>query len=117
MDAEEADGTLRDVYTETEGLPMDDVAGAPSATITTTNDCSINGCGFAVGNQIRVKSNVADHDTFITAIAVNGNKVDITLNAAQAVSTGVKLILRNDTRALKIRPEFKILTVVPAPRS
>ena len=115
MDAEEADGTLKDLYTETEGLAMDDVAGAPSNTITTTNDCSINGCGFAVGNQIRVKSNVADHDTFITAIAVNGNKVDITLNANQAVSTGVKLLLRNDTRALKIRPEFKVLTVAPPP--
>ena len=113
MTAQELNGTHVDIVTDTEGLSLADVTGAPSATLTTTNDIRLNACGFAVGNQITIKSNVADLNTFITAIAANGNKLDITLNAAQAVSTGVKIIVRNDSRALKVRPEFRVLSISP----
>jgi hypothetical protein len=116
MIARERDGTNIDITDATVGLDCADVAGAPNATLTTTNGIALNACGFAVGNEVVIKSNVADHNTHITAIAPNGGdatKLDITLNSTQAVSTGVKVVLRNDTRALKVRPEFRVLSISP----
>ena len=95
------------------GIPCDDIAGAPSATLTTTADILINETGFAVGNQVTISSNVADLTTTITAMAENANKVEFTLANNQAISTGVHIKVRGDTRAMKVRPEFRLLSVAP----
>lgn len=118
LNAQEANGTHVDIVSATEGLSLANVTVAPNTVLTTSNAIALNSCGFCVGNQISITSNVAVHNTFITAIAPNGGdatKLDITLNAAQAVSTGVKIIVRGDTRALKVRPQFRVLTVAPPP--
>jgi len=110
MMAHEASGTHRNLVDS--GLQFADQAGA-STTITTANDIKINSTGFAVGNQVVVESNIAANNTTITAIAVNGAKVDITLANSQAISTGLVLKVRSDTRAMKVRPEFRLLSIAP----
>jgi hypothetical protein len=115
MDAIKSDGTAVDLYDATGGIACQDLAGA-GFNLRTTDHTDFNSLGLAVGNQITVKSNVADLDTTINAIAdVGGGELQITLANQQAISTGNKIILRGDTRALKIRPEFKVLTVAPPP--
>jgi hypothetical protein len=116
MTSKDDSGNTKDPFVN--GIAVDDVAGAPSATLTTTADYGINGCALAVGNQVTITSNVADGNTTITAIAPNaGNakKLDITLANQQAISSGIEVKLRGETRALKVRPEFKILSIAPPP--
>ena len=115
MDAVKTDGSTVDLYTATEGLSCDNLA-APSFNLRTSDFSDFNSTGLAVGNQVTITSNVADLNTTINAIQdVGGGEIQFTLAAQQATSNGIKIFLRNDTRALKIRPEFKILTVAPPP--
>ena len=87
-----------------------------SFNLRTSDFSDFNSTGLAVGNQVTITSNVADLNTTINAIQdVGGGEIQFTLAAQQATSNGIKIVLRNDTRALKIRPEFKILTVAPPP--
>ena len=109
----EASGATKDLFVN--GFGCADLAAA-GTTITTSNAVSINGCGLAVGNQVVISSNVADLNTTIASIAANAGdatKLDITLADQQAISTGLTIKLRGETRALKVRPEFKILTIAP----
>jgi len=112
---EATDGTAGTVDLVTTGITVNDLAGAGTV-LTTTNAMTVNGCGLAVGNQVVTTSNVADGNTTIAALSPNGGdatKLDITLTNAQAISTGIRVKVRNDTRALKVRPEFKVLSVAP----
>ncbi len=109
------DGTDGTVDVVTTGLTVNDLAGAGTV-LTTTNAMSVNGCALAVGNQVEITSNVAALNTTIASIAPNGGdatKLDITLANAQAISTGIRVKVRGDTRALKVRPEFRVLSVAP----
>ncbi len=94
------------------GLPCDDLAGAGTV-ITTTANIGINDCGFSVGNQVTISSNVADLETTIASMAENAGKVEITLANQQAISTGIHIKVRADTRAMKVRPEFRLLSIAP----
>ncbi len=79
MDAIKSDGTAVDLYDATGGIACQDLAGA-GFNLRTTDHTDFNSLGLAVGNQITVKSNVADLETTINAIAdVGGGELQITL--------------------------------------
>tara|TARA_Y100000114_G_C11761942_1_gene330292 strand:+ start:549 stop:2081 length:1533 start_codon:yes stop_codon:yes gene_type:complete len=112
MSAEKGDGTLVKL---SDGVDFQDLAGAGFNLRTKVADAfTINKLGFAVGNNITVSSNVADLETTINAITdVGGGEIQITLAAQQAISTGIKVKIAQDNRALKVRPEFRVLSVAP----
>ena len=96
-----------------DGIPCNDLAGA-GFNVRATGDFTINGTGLAVGNEVTISSNVADLNTTINAIAdVGANEIQFTLAAEQAISTGIRIKLRSDNRALKVRPEFRVLSIAP----
>lgn len=113
MTSKDDSGNTKDPFVN--GIAVNDLAAA-GTTLTTTADYGINGCALAVGNQVTITSNVADGNTTITAIAPNAGdakKLDITLADPQAISTGIEVKLRGETRALKVRPEFRLLSIAP----
>ena len=110
MSAVETDGSQ---HLLTTGISCQDLAGA-GFNLRTTNSFTIQGTGFAVGNQVTISSNVADLNTTINAIQdVGGGEIQFTLADQHAISTGNVIKIRNDTRALKVRPEFRVLSVAP----
>ena len=112
MTSKDDSGNTADPFVN--GIACGDLA-APGFGLQTNNDFGINGCALAVGNQVTISSNIADLETTINAIAPNGKKLDITLAAQHGASTGNVIKLRGETRALKVRPEFKILSIAPPP--
>lgn len=113
MTSKDDSGNTKDPFVN--GIAVADLVAA-GTTLTTTADYGINGCALAVGNQVEVTSNVAALNTTIAAIApntVDAKKLDITLADQQAASTGIEIKLRGETRALKIRPEFRLLSIAP----
>tara|TARA_Y100001937_G_scaffold97290_1_gene132484 strand:+ start:3397 stop:4929 length:1533 start_codon:yes stop_codon:yes gene_type:complete len=115
MSAEKSDGSK---YLLTDGVECQDTAGATFNIRTKAADSiTINKCGFAVGNQVAVTSNIATVNTTINAIQdVGGGETQFTLaDQIGGVATGVKIQVRGDTRALKVRPQFRVLTVAPPP--
>ncbi len=116
MSAEKADGVK---VLLTDGVECQDTAGATFNIRTKAADAyTENKLGFSVGNQVKITSNIAALDTVINAIddSVGGGEIQLTLAAqVSGVATGVKVLLRGDTRALKVRPQFRVLTVAPPP--
>ena len=113
MTSKDDSGNTADPFVN--GIAVADLAAA-GTTLTTSADYGINGCALAVGNQVTITSNVADLNTTITAIAANAGdakKLDITVADQQAISTGIAVKLRGETRALKVRPEFRLLSIAP----
>tara|TARA_R100000353_G_scaffold163497_1_gene123995 strand:+ start:1601 stop:3133 length:1533 start_codon:yes stop_codon:yes gene_type:complete len=113
MTSKDDSGNTKDPFVN--GIACADLAAAGTV-VTTSADYGINGCALAVGNQVEVTSNVATLNTTITAIAANAGspkKLDITLADQQAISTGIAVKLRGETRALKVRPEFRLLSIAP----
>jgi hypothetical protein len=114
MSAEKGDGTR---VLLSDGVECQDLAGAGFNIRTKPADAyTINSCGFAVGNNVRITSNIADHDTTINAIQdLGGGEIQLTLATQQGISTGIKATIVQDNRALKVRPEFRVLSVAPPP--
>jgi hypothetical protein len=87
--------------------------------ITSTANCSINDCGFAVGNSITIMSTevAAGETKTITAIELVGSACKISFGGAQGAlggaRTGVKVKHAADTRAYKVKPEFRVVSVQP----
>ena len=96
------------------GIACNDLAGAGFNIRATAPFSSINGTGFAVGNTVTVSSNIADNDTVINAIQdLGAGEIQFTLAAQQGISTGIVIKARGDNRALKVRPELRVLSVAP----
>ena len=81
---------------------------------------NIEACGFAVGNVVNLDGDVgagvvslATNRT-ITAMTVAGNDVQVTFNgAAVAASNDNSMRLATINRAAKVRPQFRIVSVIP----
>ncbi len=124
MTSKDDSGNTKDPFVN--GIKCADAAGA-ATTFTTAADATpahpssgdygINGCALAVGNQVTITSNLAAINTTVTAIVPNGadaKKLDITVAVGVAgAATGIEIKLRGETRALKIRPEFRLLSIAP----
>jgi len=85
--------------------------------VTTTEDCTVNDCGLAVGNNITIMS---DEDKPglsrpITVIEASGSKVKITFSGANLGGARTKVLVRHsgDTRAYQVKPEFRVVSVQP----
>lgn len=120
MDAVKADGTAVAIAPGTargSGIAFAD--GQSGANMISTDDFSISDCGVAVGNQVDLYYDDGAEkvlSTTITAIAANTTKVQFTLaDAMPGGTTGKSLVLRGDTRALQIKPEFRVLSIAPPP--
>ena len=114
--AKDESGVFHDI-TEA-GLPCADIAAGAVNTITTTDDFQLNAVGLCVDNKIEIFTTVTPdgHSRTITGLVKNGDKVDITFNGTAIGNTaGVVVKFQSDTRALKVRPEFKVLSVAPPP--
>ena len=96
------------------GIACNDLAGAGFNIRATAPYSSINGTGFAVGNTVTVSSNIADNETTINAIQdLGAGEIQFTLAAQQGISTGIVIKARGDNRALKVRPELRVLSIAP----
>ena len=119
LTAKDESGVHYDI-TET-ALDMGTTPAAPAVAgnvITTAEDFEINAFGFCVDNKVILTEagNPVAVRT-ITAIAKNGDKIDVTVDGPVIpVATAVTMKLSADTRALKVRPEFKVLSIAPPPQ-
>ena len=118
LDAVEDDGSVKNISPSAargSGIPFPD--GQSGANIICTNDMKVKNTGMAVGNLVKVYYNDGgdqELDTSITALADNGGKVQFTLaDAVPGGTTAKSMILRSDTRALQVKPEFRVLSVAP----
>jgi hypothetical protein len=112
--AVKSDGTTIDISAGgSNGIDIPN--GQAGANILSTDDFTVEECGFSVGNLVEITSSAATVDTSITALQDNGGKIQFTL--ADAVPndgrTGIKIKLRTDTRSAKCRPQFRVLSVAP----
>lgn len=87
--------------------------------IVSTQNCSVNDCGFAVGNNIQIMSaedNAGETKT-ITAIELDGSACKISFGGAQGAlagaRTGIRVKHAADTRAYQVKPEFRVVSVQP----
>lgn len=119
MNGTNTDGSQIDVVTAGgAGFAIQD--NQAGANIIGTNDCAVSECGLAVGNNISVRYIDAGaapqtHACTITAMADAGGKVQLTVNPAVPAGnkTVVNAILASDSRALRVRPQFRLLQVAP----
>lgn len=118
LNGQETDGTVVDLVTSTEGLEIKD--NQAGANIVTENNCKAEQSGLAIGNQITVNYIDAGaapqtHDCTITGLQDNGGDLQITIDPVLAAGnkTATKVFLRGDTRALRVRPQFRMVTVAP----
>ena len=81
---------------------------------------SIANCGFAVGNKINLDGDIGAGvvnlatGREITAMAVNGNDIDVTFDgAAVAASTDNSMRLASVNKSCSIRPQFRVVSVAP----
>ena len=84
--------------------------------ITSTQNCAVHNCGFAVGNSIQIMSD-EDNDgeaRTITAIELDGSACKISFSGALAgARTVVRVKHAADTRAYTVKPEFRVVSVQP----
>jgi len=119
MNGQQVDGTKIDIVDQSgDGLPIQD--NSAGANIDSTNDQTVQYSGFAIGNQVVV--NYVDnagapqtHNSTIVGLSRAANKLRTTL--ADAVPAGnktaVKMFLRGETRALRVRPQLRVVSVAP----
>lgn len=97
-------------------LKCRDEGGAYQA-VRTDQDLAIEKCGFSVGNKITIfdSNNAGGEERTITAIAVAGStKCEITFDGAQlAAATDISVKLTSVSRAAKIKPQFRVVSVAP----
>jgi hypothetical protein len=90
--------------------------GGARATIQTDQDLLIEKSGFAKGNKITIfdSNNVNGIAKTIDSIRQNGNKMEITVEGANmAAATDITVKLTSVSRAAKIKPQFRIVSVAP----
>tara|TARA_R100001163_G_C5060674_1_gene197508 strand:+ start:537 stop:2081 length:1545 start_codon:yes stop_codon:yes gene_type:complete len=89
--------------------------GANYQSIRTDKDVTIEKLGLSVGNSIEITDNNGSFTRNITTLAVsNTTKVEITFDGAQrAAGTGITVHLASISRAAKIKPQFRIVSVAP----
>ena len=115
MNATLTDGTVVDLIDrDADGLSIE----LDGTDLTTTSDVSVGDCGLAVGNSVFLSYTLLgpqEMTTTIISLTVSGSKVVIGIAAAvpAAGSTAIKIYLNNDTRALRIRPQFRLVQVAP----
>jgi len=119
MNGAQVDGTEINVVTS--GLACETVGGAATSTLKTDVDASIANCGLAVGNVCTISwtgvggSPVTSKIVSITN-SVTPNRLEIEFEGAAifpATGTDPKIVLAADTRALRIRPQFRLVQVAP----
>ena len=109
------DGTVVDLIDrDGDGLSIE----LDGTDLTTTSDVTVGDCGLVVGNSVFLSYTLLgpqEMTTTIISLSVSGSKVVIGIAAAvpAAGSTAIKIYLNNDTRALRIRPQFRLVQVAP----
>jgi hypothetical protein len=101
--------------TRTQCIKCRDEGGA-RATIRTDQDLTVEKCGFAKGNKITIfdSNNVNGVEKTIDSIAAAGSKVEITVEGANmAAATDITVKLTSVSRAAKIKPQFRVVSVAP----
>jgi hypothetical protein len=115
INAIDATSTEKDISFDGGGLEIAD--GQAGANILTTNDITVENCGFSVGNLVKIRSaeGLDSTDNVITAITDNGGKVQFTISGTPvpATQTGINIRLRTDDRKARVRPQFRVLSVAP----
>ncbi len=118
LNGKETDGTEIDLVTSTEGLEIKD--NQAGANIISENNCVADQSGLAIGNQIVINYKDAvgadqTHDCSITGLQDNGGDLQLTVTPVVPAGnkTVTKVFLRGDTRALKVRPQFRMVSVAP----
>ncbi len=122
--ASATDGTEYEIGpSSTTGIAMaDNATGGALLTIPTSLDfSSVEDCGLAIGNTIRIGLSGSPDitDAVVTGLAINASKLDITFTSAgtpAGVPTGatnVVVRLVGDTRSCLVRPQFRVLSVAP----
>ena len=115
MNATLTDGTVVDLIDrDGDGLSIE----LDGTDLTTTSDVSVGDCGLAVGNSVFLSYTLVgpqELTTTITSLTVSAGKVVIGIAAAvpAAGSVEIQIYLNNDTRALRIRPQFRLVQVAP----
>jgi hypothetical protein len=114
----ESDGTVIDLTTDGEGLDIKD--NQAGANIVSENNCDAEDSGLAIGNKIAINYIDAGaapqtHTCTITGMQDNGGDLQLTIDPVLPAGnkTATKVQLSGDTRALKVRPQFRIVTVAP----
>jgi len=100
-----------------QGIAFADMNNTATATSSTAFSDPVRDCGLAIGNKLSFRNGTGAQFAIrtITAMAAAGDKVVLTLDSATTGGnqTGVVASLPNDTRAYKVEPEFRVLTVAP----
>ena len=122
LNGAQSDGTRIDLVDTTgDGLGIaDNQAGL---NIVSSVNTTVADSGLAIGNEIAIHYVDAGaapqiHNSTITGLQQNGGdpaKLQITIADALAAGnkTVTKVFYRTDTRALKVRPQFRLLAVAP----
>ncbi len=86
----------------------------------TLEACTLENCGFAVGNVIDIDGDVGagvvrlQTGNSITNMVQNGANVDVTFNGPGiAASTDNSMKLTSVNKSAKVRPQFRIVSVIP----
>lgn len=118
MLGQEADGTSIDLTGAGEGLEIKD--NQAGANIVSENNCKAEQSGFAIGNKIAINYIDAGaapqiHTCTITGMQDNAGDLQLTIDPVLPAGnkTATKVILSGDTRALKVRPQLRVVTVAP----
>jgi hypothetical protein len=118
MLGQEADGSSVDLTTAGEGLEIKD--NQAGANIVSENNCKAEQSGFAIGNKIAIDYIDAGaapqvHTCTITGMQDNGGDLQLTIDPVLPAGnkTATKVLLSIDTRSLKVRPQFRVVTVAP----
>ena len=100
------------------GIKCQDNGGLTSVFV--VEAVTIENCGLAVGNKVTISGDqgagVVDTATnrTITAMAVAGANVNVTIDGAQvAASTTNSIRLASVDRSAKVRPQFRVVSVAP----
>ena len=123
LNGQQSDGTRIDLVDQTgNGLAIaDDQAGV---NIVSSVNCVVKDCGLAIGNEIQINYKDAGavdqvHNTTIAGLLQNvaGDPTKLQIVLADALAAGnkteTKVFFRTDTRAMKVRPQFRLLAVAP----
>ena len=108
----------------TAGIAMDDnTSGGALLTVSSSLDFdSVEDCGLAIGNQIRVgMSGFADiTDAVVSGLAIApSGKLNVTFTSVGTpagvpdTATNIVVRLRGETRKCLVRPQFRVLSIAP----
>ena len=116
-----ADGSAIDLVSKTDpaaaGLACDTAIGGATS-LTSTADINVEQCGLAVGNIVTIRHGAGapftDATATIESMVVTADKLVVTF-AAPAIGalTDPRIFLAADTRALRVRPQFRLVQVAP----